>query len=148
MRRLDSTCGLLSSLATARPFCAATTLAVIASLSAASFAATRFWDGGGGTDTDWTTGANWDLFNTVPTADDAVYFDRGAAFNYMVSFPRLSFRGDVHTQSLWIGANIVTFEPDHLSIGFNVATRLLVGFEANKPAVLNMNLSNMSAEYV
>src|SRR3954469_5758976 len=148
MRRLDSTCDLLSSLATARSFCAATTLALIGSLSAASFAATRFWDGGGGTDTDRTTGANWALFNPGPTADYAVQFDRGAAFNYTVTFPRLSFRGDVHTQSLWIGANIVTFEPAHLSIGFNFATRLLVGFEANKPAVLNMNLSNMSAEYV
>ena len=39
-----------------------------------AYAATRFWDGGGGADTNWSTDANWST-DTEPVSDDTVVFD-------------------------------------------------------------------------
>ena len=112
-------------------------------------AATRSWDGGGGADNAWTTAANW-LGNTVPGVGDVAEFDGGGRLiNYTVEFPLLlPFGGDINTSGLWIGSNTVTFQPGHSNTGYNVAQAILIGYQPNDVAVLNMNLSNMTANNV
>jgi T5SS/PEP-CTERM-associated repeat protein len=119
----------------------AVTLALIGLHSPTALAATRSWDGGGGADTDWTTGANWDVFNTVPAASDTAQFDRGAAFNYTVTFPTLIPGGDIRTDRLIVGSNAVTFEPDHSNTGYllngafdELGRGIIIGEEANDTA--------------
>lgn len=88
-------------------------LAAAMLLSSSAPAATRSWDAGGGAATDWTTDANWSS-NIEPGVSDIAVFDRGAAFNYTVTFPFLPpFGGDITTDRLVVGSNTVTFEPDH-----------------------------------
>ena len=76
------------------------------------------WDGGGGADTDWTTDTNWSS-NIEPGASDTAQFDRGAAFNYTVTFPlRLPFGGDITTDRLIVGSNSVTFANDRSNTNY------------------------------
>ena len=91
--------------------CAA--LAAFGLFTSTADAATRSWDAGGGADTAFTTDANWSS-NIEPGAADTAEFDRGAAFDYSVTFPvLLPFPGDITTDRLDVGSNTVTFEPDH-----------------------------------
>jgi T5SS/PEP-CTERM-associated repeat protein len=141
MMRSDATRGRVLPLAVA-DFLYAAAFALISLTGDISFAATRSWDGGGGADTDWTTGANWDVFNTVPAVGDTAQFDRGAAFNYTVTFPLLLPAGDITTDRLIVGSNTVTFEPDHSNTDYIAGTSatdelgrgIIIGEETNDTA--------------
>ncbi|MEX2310758.1 MAG: hypothetical protein WD738_24535 [Pirellulales bacterium] len=141
MRRLDAMRVRVSSLAAAGSLRAAITLLLIGLHSATSFAAIRSWDGGGGTDTDWTTDANWSS-NIEPVAGDTAEFDRGAAFNYTVTFPLLPFSADETTDRLIVGSNSVTFANDRSSTNYLVGSPatdeagrgVIIGEEANDTA--------------
>ena len=143
----------------ANQLCTAIAFVLVGLLSAKSFAATRSWDGGGGTDTDWTTDNNWSS-NIEPGASDIAVFYRGAAFNYTVTFPLLSHSSDITTDRLVVGSNTVTFEPDHSNTGY-IATQpttieadpilgmpvrgITIGAEANDTAaVLTSHLGMIS----
>ena len=120
---------------------AAITLVLVGLLSATSLAVTRSWDGGGA-NTDFTTDANWSS-NIEPGVSDTAEFDLGAASNYTVNFPLLlPFPGDITTDRLIVGSNVVTFEQGHSNTNYLVAEPatdetgrgVIIGEEANDTA--------------
>ena len=87
-------------------------LAIALSCTMPTHAATLTWDGGGG-DTDWSNGLNWDT-NTAPTAGDTMVIGGSAVVDFNTNFTSSLSNGQVvinisNTAQLNLNGGVLNF---------------------------------------